>query len=58
MDGLQDFIQMFGNGFFPIIACCVMFWLLSKLQKTLTEISESLVLMNERLKDIENKKAE
>ena len=58
MDGLQEFVNVFGNGFFPIVCCGVLFWLLSKLQKTLTEISESLVLMNERLKDIENKKAE
>lgn len=58
MDGLTEFIQMFGNGFFPIVCCGVMFWQNTKLQTTLTNISESLALMNERIKDIEMKKAE
>lgn len=23
---MQDFVQIFGNGFFPIVMCAVLFW--------------------------------
>lgn len=38
---------------FPIACCCVMFWQNSQLQETLTSMTASLELMNERLAKIE-----
>ena len=73
----QDYVNLFGNGFFPIIVCAYLLWTTSKHkddlkdlttkyentlidisnkhENTLKTISESLVLMNERIKDIETK---
>lgn len=73
----QDYVNLFGNGFFPIIICAYLLWstskhkddlkeIVNKYETTLTDIStkhestlktisESLVLMNERIKDIEAK---
>ena len=56
MDGLQEFINMFGNGFFPIVACAVMFWQNGKLRDTLTEIAKTLVKMNEDIDDLKKSK--
>ena len=58
MENLSDFVNIFGNGFFPIVACAVMFWQNSKLQNTLTEICSSLALMNERIRKIESTKGD
>ena len=38
---------------FPIACCCVMFYQNGKLQETLTSMTASLELMNERLSKIE-----
>ena len=73
----QDYVNLFGNGFFPIILCAFLLWnsnkhkddlkdltnkyettlidISTKHENTLKAISESLVLMNERIKDIETK---
>lgn len=55
MENLQDFINLLGNGFFPIVACGIMFYQNSKLQETLKEVSSSLLLMNERIEKMEDK---
>ena len=58
MENLSDFVNIFGNGFFPIVACAVMFWQNSKFQNTMSEICSNLALMNERLRKIENAKGD
>lgn len=45
--------QLIGSVGFPIAACCVMFYQNDKLQKTLTDLSNTLTSMNERLSDLE-----
>lgn len=39
---------------FPIVACCVMFYQNSELQKTLTELTKTLATMNDRISNIED----
>lgn len=39
---------------FPIAACCVMFYQNGKLQETLTQLSNTLAQMADRLKDVED----
>lgn len=46
--------QVIGSVGFPIVACLLMFYQNSKLQETLTELSNTLSCMNERLKDVED----
>lgn len=52
---VADIAQLISSVGFPIAACCVMFWQNDKLQKTLNEISSTMILMNERIQKIENK---
>ena len=40
---------------FPIACCCVMFWQNGRLQDTLSKMSSSLELMNERLSKLEGR---
>ena len=47
--------QMVTTVGFPIACCCVMFWQNSKLQETLSAMSSSLELMNERLSKLEDR---
>lgn len=51
----NEIVQLVGNGFFPIIACCLLFKLFYDMNKTLEGLNTSLQIMNERLTDIENK---
>ena len=49
MENIATLISTLG---FPIAACVVMFWQNGKLQKTLSDLSTTLTLMNERINDI------
>lgn len=53
----MEFIDMISNLIgsvgFPIAACCVMFYQNGKLQETLTQLSNTLASMNDRLSDVE-----
>lgn len=53
MDTYTVLINAIGSLGFPIVACCVMFYQNSNLQKTLTDLSNTLTSMNERLSDVE-----
>ena len=48
---ITDVISSVG---FPIFCCMMMFYQNSQMQKTLSELSQTLVSMNERLTDIES----
>lgn len=48
-------IQLVGSVGFPIAACCVMFSQNAKLQETLHEMSKTMVLLTEKISDIEHK---
>ena len=45
--------QLIGSVGFPIAACIVMFFQNNKLTETLNELSKTLTVMNERIKNIE-----
>ena len=45
--------QLISGVGFPIAACVYMAWNNEKLQKTLSDLTNTLTLMNERLKDVE-----
>ena len=51
---ITTFSQLIGSVGFPIAACCVMFIQNNKLQQTLSDLSKTLLSMNERISDIEN----
>lgn len=51
---IQAISQLIGSVGFPIAACVVMFYQNSKLQQTLSELSNTLAQMNERLSDVES----
>lgn len=55
MDNLNEFINIMGNGFFPIVCCGFLFYLLKDLTKALNEIKNSLSIMNERMTNLEKK---
>lgn len=48
---ISDFISSVG---FPIVACAVMFKQNDKMQKTLSDLSATLVSINERLQSVED----
>lgn len=51
---LEILTNLIGSVGFPIAACCVMFYQNSKLQSTLNELTKTLVLMSERIENIED----
>lgn len=52
---LDILTNLIGSVGFPIAACCVMFYQNSKLQSTLSELTKTLVLMSERIENLEDK---
>lgn len=51
---MSDLVQIISSVGFPIVACLFMFKQNNDLQKTLNEISQTMILMNERIKNIED----
>ncbi len=51
---IEILTNLIGSVGFPIAACCVMFYQNSKLQETLSELTKTLVLMSERIENIED----
>lgn len=51
---MSDIVQIISSVGFPIVACLFMFKQNSDLQRTLNEISQTMILMNERIKNIED----
>ena len=51
---MSDLVQIISSVGFPIVACLFMFKQNNDLQKTLNEISQTMALMNERIKNIED----
>lgn len=49
----MNFTEIINSVGFPIFCCVMMFYQNSQMQKTLNELSQTLVSMNERLSDIE-----
>lgn len=49
METLSDFATVFGNGFFPIIVCCVMFYILTK---QLNELKNAITKNTEKLTEL------
>lgn len=52
IDSIVSIISSVG---FPIFACIVMFKQNEELQKTLSDISNTMTLLTERIKDVESK---
>lgn len=52
--GIQEISAIIGSLGFPIAACCVMFYQNGKLQNTLSELTQTLVAISERLSDVED----
>ena len=52
LNALVDIISQVG---FPIACCVILFKQNSDLQKTLNDISTTMTVLSERIKDIENK---
>lgn len=49
METLSEFATVFGNGFFPIIVCCVMFYILTK---QLSELKNAITKNTEKLTEL------
>ena len=52
---MNEIISIISTCGFPIAACCMMFYPNANFQKTLSEISATMTLLTERIKDIETK---
>ncbi len=52
---IESIVSIISSVGFPIFACIIMFKQNSDLQKTLNDISVTMALLTERLKDVENK---
>lgn len=50
---IEIITQLIGSVGFPITACFVMFYQNNKLTETLNDLSKTLTVMNERIKNIE-----
>ena len=55
MENLNEIVNIMGNGFFPIVCCGFLFYLLKELTKALNEIKNTLTIMNERMSNLENR---
>lgn len=51
---MTEFIELISTCGFPIAACAIMFYQNSKMQQTLAELSNTLTLISERLRDVED----
>lgn len=51
---MNEIIELISSCGFPIAACCVMFYQNNKLQETLTQLTNTLTEMSERLRDVED----
>ena len=52
---MNEIVEIISTVGFPIACCVVMFAQNDKLQKTLSEMTNTMVLLTERIKDIEEK---
>lgn len=52
---IESIVSIISSVGFPIFACIIMFKQNADLQKTLNDISVTMALLTERLKDVENK---
>ena len=52
---INEVTTLLSNVCFPIAACVVMFRQNGKLQETLNEMSKTMVLLTEKISDIEHK---
>lgn len=50
---IELFLQAVSTVGFPIVACAFMWVQNDKMQKTLSELTSTLTLMSERIKDVE-----
>ena len=51
---MESIVQLISNVGFPIACCIVLFLQQNKLTTTLSEISNTMSLMNQRMNDIED----
>ena len=52
---IESIVSIISSVGFPIFACIIMFKQNSDLQKTLNDISVTMALLTERIKDVETK---
>lgn len=55
---IENLVSIISSVGFPIFACIIMFKQNNDLQKTLNDISVTMALLTERIKDVENKMKE
>lgn len=52
----EQILSLIGSVGFPIVACVWLFKIMQDFQKTLSEISATLQVMNDRIGELENQK--
>lgn len=52
---IENIVSIISSVGFPIFACIIMFKQNNELQKTLNDISITMALLTERIKDVETK---